>query len=219
MAPDFVGGHAGVALTYAMSVVFGVSLQPKQEADTAISIAKKALAIDAEFAPAHAALGLGYLAAGEHNQAIAATRRATELQPGDADTYSCLGIALLFAGDANRASEAAEQAMRLDPQFKNGPYLNLLGTAKFLAGKNIQAIAAFERNVAQGGPMGPSMLHSWAAAHADSGDLEEARKIATELLRFLPEFSISGFSFLNMYKREKDKKRIVKLLKACGLPE
>ena len=217
--PNFVGGHAGSALTHAMAVIFGVSPQPEIDAADAISKAKKALSLDNGFAQAHSALGLGYLAAGKHDQAVASTRKATALQPGDADTYSCLGIALLFAGDCEGASDAAEQALRLDPQYTNGPYLNLLGTAKLMAGKYVEAIDAFERNVARGGPMGPPMLHGWAAAYVAEGRIEEAQKTAVDLLKFLPEFSLKNFRFLYMYKNDEDRSHVIGLLRKLDLPE
>ena len=74
--PTFVGGHAGTALTYAMSVIFGTSAEPETDAETAVLTARKALALNEGFALAHSALGLAYLASGKHDQAVASARRA-----------------------------------------------------------------------------------------------------------------------------------------------
>ncbi len=84
----------------------------------------------------------------------------------------------MFAGDGDKACEAAERALRIDPQFTNGPYLNLLGIAKFIAGRYAEAIEAFKRNVARGGPMGAPMLHFWVAAYVAEGRIEEAHDTA-----------------------------------------
>ena len=217
--PAFVGGYAGKALTYAMSVVFGSSTEPESDAAIAVETAKKALSLDPDFAQGHSALGLGYLAGRQHEEAIAAARKAVDLQPSDADAQCYLGLALLFAGDGEQACIAAERALKIDPQFAKGPYLNLLGSSKFNSGRYEDAIEAFSRNAAQGGPIAPPMLHVWAASYAAAGRMEEARRTANELLKFLPEFSLSRFRMLHMYKKPEDTQRLIGYLRKAGLPE
>jgi adenylate cyclase len=217
--PTFVGGHAGKALTHGLSVIFGSSGQPEKDAEIAVSTAKKALELDESFAHAHSALGLGYLASGEHDQAVILAQKATELQPSDPDAHMFLGIALLFAGKGDEACETAETALRIDPQFTKGPYLNLLGNACCAAGRYGEAIEAFKRNVAQGGPMGAPMLHSWVAALVAEGRLDEARATANELLKFFPEFSLKRYGMLHMHKNKEDSQRLIGYLREAGLPE
>ncbi len=125
----------------------------------------------------------------------------------------------MFAGEGEEAVKAAESALRLDPQFKSGPYLNLLGISQFIAGRYSEAIEAYRRNVAQGGPMGAPMLHPWAAAYVAVGRMEEARDTANELLKFFPEFSLKRYRMLHIYKREEDSRRLVGYLRQAGLPE
>ena len=217
--PTFVGGHAGRALTYAMAVVFGASAEPATDAEIAVSTAKNALALNDGFAQAHSALGLAYLASGKHDQAVASARKAVELQPSDADAHAFLGITLVFAGEGEEAVRTAERALRLDPQFKSGPYLNLLGISQFIAGRYSEAIEAYRRNVAQGGPMGAPMLHPWAAAYVAAGRMEEARETANELLKFFPDFSLKRYRMLHIYKSEEDSQRLIGYLRQAGLPE
>ena len=217
--PNFVGGYVGKSLTYGMAVVFGTSGQPETDAEIAVSTAKKALELDEGFAHAHSALGMGFLASGKHDQAVVSARRATELQPSDADAHSFLGVTLLFAGHGDEACEAAEAALRIDPQFTKGPYLNLLGAAKCAASKYGAAIEAFNRNAAQGGPMGPTMLHCWAAAYMTEGRIDEARATAEQLLTFYPEFSLERYRMLHMYKNKEDSQRLIGYLREAGLPE
>ncbi len=217
--PEFVGGYAGKALTYAMSVIFGSSTEPESDAAVAVETSKKAISIDPDFAQGHSALGLGYLAGRQYNEAIVATRKAVDLQPSDADAQCYLGLTLVFAGDGEQACTAAQRALRIDPQFTKGPYLNLLGSSKFISGRYEEAIEAFGRNVAQGGPIAPPMLHVWAASYAAAGRMEEARRTANELLKFLPEFSLSRFRMLHMYKKTEDTQRLTGYLRQAGLPE
>jgi adenylate cyclase len=217
--PAFVGGYAGKALTYAMSVVFGSSIEPESDAAIAVETAKKALSLNADFAQGHSALGLGYLASRRHEEAVAAARKAVDLQPSDADAHCYLGITLLFAGEGEQACAAAERALRIDPQFTNGPYLNLLGISKFVSGRYEEAIEVYRRNVARGGPIGLPMLHVWVACYVATGQMEEARSTADELLNFFPQFSLSSFRMLHMYRKPEDTQRLIGYLRQAGLPD
>lgn len=217
--PGFVGGHAGLALSDAMAVIFGTSPEPAQDAKTALETAKKAIAVNTEFAQAHSALGLALLANGDHDAAVRAAQKAVELAPSDADAHCYHGVTLLAAGDGDGARAAAERALRLDPQFTSGPYLNLLGIANFIAGDYDESIESFERNVARGGPMGPPMLHAWAAACAAAGRMEDARRIGQQLLSFQPEFSIGRYPMIRIYKRPEDKERLVENMRKAGIPD
>ena len=95
----------------------------------------------------------------------------------------------------------------------------MLGAAKFISGRYAEAIEAYRRNVAQGGPMGPTMLHVWAASYVAAGRMDEARKTADELLKFFPEFSLSRFRMLHMYRKPEDTQRLIGYLRQAGLPD
>jgi tetratricopeptide (TPR) repeat protein len=129
-----------------------------------------------------------------HDDAVDAARRATELQPGDADSHAFYARSLMWAGRCAEAAEAVRTALRLDPQYVEGPYLNLLGRALFVGGRYEEAIETFERNRARGGPTGGGggALFCWIAAYSLAGRIEAARALAPELLRRLPNFTVSG---------------------------
>jgi len=62
--------------------------------------------------------------------------------------------------------------------------------------------------------------HLWlAAAYAQSGQLEEARKEAAEVLRINPGFTIESWKRLAVYKAPKDAKHILDGLHKAGLPD
>ena len=63
------------------------------------------------------------------------------------------------------------------------------------------------------------MLHVWAASCVAAGRMEEARGIARELLKFLPEFSLKRYRMLHMYKNEEDSQRLIGYLRKAGLPD
>ncbi len=217
--PGFAGGPAGQSLTYAFAVIFGHSEEREEDARRALDLAKAAVALDEGFAQGHAALGLGHSVTGNHDEAVESTQHAVELQPGDADAYLFLAFSNLFAGRAEAAREAISAALRLDPQYVNGPYLNVLGVVCFCAGRYEEAIEAFERNLERGGPIAPPALAFRAASYYAAGYAEKARSSAQDLLSFLPTFSATSFPMFEMFKRPVDRERVIDCLRKAGLPE
>jgi adenylate cyclase len=217
--PAFAGGHAGLSMTHAFAVLFGHSERREEDARLALEMANAAVALDAAFAPAYSALGLAHTIAGQHDEAVAGVRRAIELQPGDADVQTFSAIPLYFAGHAEEACEAVKTALRLDPQYVNGPYLNVLGIACVCAGRYDEAIDAFRRNIERGGPIAAPALTFRTAAFAAAGHVEEAKTSAQELLTFFPAFSLARYRMLYLFKKPEDTDRIIAALREAGLPE
>jgi len=216
--PTFVGGHAGAALTGALSVIFGHSDQPEADAEDAIRTAERAVAIDDQFALGHSALGLAYLASRRNDEAVSAAGKAVELQPSDGDAHAFWAMTLISAGRGEEASEAAENALRLDPQYTNGPYLNILGISKFVAREYDEAIGAFKRNLERGGPIGLPALVCLAACYAATERIEKAQETIQQLRRFVPGFSIASCRALLIFNAE-DSERLGDCLRKVGLPE
>jgi adenylate cyclase len=62
--------------------------------------------------------------------------------------------------------------------------------------------------------------HLWlAAAYAQLGQLEQARKEAAEVLRINPGFTIEGWKRLAVFKDPKDLDHNIDGLRKAGLPE
>ena len=217
--PSFAGGHAGQSMTHSFAVMFGHSERPEEDARLALKLADAAVALDDEFAHAYAALGLGHTVTGRFDEAIVCAQRVVELQPGDADAHLYSAFPYLFAGQAEAAYEAITTALRLDPQYVNGPYLNVLGVACFCAGRYEEAIEAFKRNVDRGGPLAPPALAFRTASYSAAGHMEEAKESAQALLNFFPAFSSARFRMLHMFKNPDDTERVISALRQAGLPE
>jgi len=217
--PTFAGGFAGESMTYSLAVVFGHSERPETDTRLAMERAKAAVVLNDNFAMTHSAQGLAYLAAGRHEEAIACVSRAVELQPGDADVQFFSALTNMFGARLDEAHAAAEAALRLDPQYTNGPYMNILGVIDFCTRRYEEAIAAFEKNLVRGGPIAwPAMAFRAAALHA-AGRREEAEAVARSLRDNLPGFCISGYLFLRLFDDEEITSRIATILLAVGLPE
>jgi adenylate cyclase len=217
--PTFAGGPAGDSMTYAFSVIFGHSDEPREDAELALKLAETAVALDDAFAQSHSALGLAKTVTGHYDDGVIQARRAVELQPGDADARLYLTFALLFDGQAEQAREEITTALRLDPQYINGPYLNVLGVVCFCAGRYDEAIGAFRRNVDRGGPLAAPALVFRTAACSAAGHSEDAKASAEALLDFNPDFSSSGFRMLQMFRNPEVRLQVIEALRRAGLPE
>jgi adenylate cyclase len=219
--PKFAGGYAGKSIAHAMAVLFGPSDAPKSDAAEAMALAKLAIGLDEGFARAHSALGSAHTASRQHAEAVVAARRAVELQPGDADSHAFYARCLMWSGAGDEAAEAVRTALRLDPQYIEGPYLNLLGRALFVAGRYGESIEAFERNRARGGPAGGAggSLLTWVAAYAFVGRIVEARALAQEFLRYLPNFSLARLLDKPEMLCVGERGPLVEGLRKLGLPE
>jgi adenylate cyclase len=217
--PTFAGGYAGKSIAHSMAAFFGHSDDRDADVSTSIELAQKAVELDAGFALSHSALGISYAAAGEYEKAIASAQRGVELQPGDADSHAWLARCFMLAGKGDEACDEAETAFRLDPQYIEGPYLNLLGRVLFLAGRYQESIETYKRNDARGGPRGGERHILWAAASGHLGRDDEAKQQMQEIFRFFPDFSFDKFIKRDRTRSELEARLIIEGLRKAGIVE
>ncbi len=87
-----------------------------------------------------------------------------------------------------------------------------------MAERFADAIEAFRNVRPPGGP--PSqLLAAWVAAAIEVGNADEAAVKAKELLVIVPDFSVSGFRFLERFAITGVKDRMAAALIEAGLPE
>jgi len=215
----FAGGHAGQSMTYSFTVAFGLSEDPTGDAEQALQLANLAVSLDDSFAIAYSALGLAFIAAGRHEESLANSRLAVAMQPGNSDVQLFSAFCCLYAGLFGDAYAAISTALRLDPQYVNGPYLNVLGIICFCAERYQESIENFKRNMDRGGPIGPPALAFRTASYSATGDTAAAQASAQELLGFFPAFTVSGFRMPTLFRNEADAEKVLRELRNAGLPE
>ena len=113
--------------------------------------------------------------------------------------------------------EHIREAIRLNPNFVTGPHLNTLGLGYLVAGKFREAIEAWERNVARGGPV-RSVPAFWAAAYHQLGRSDDAKAARDRLLTTIPDFSIKTYVILRAFDPTV-RERLAAMLREAGLPE
>jgi TolB-like protein/class 3 adenylate cyclase len=216
--PDFAGGYAGVSWTLGVSAIFG-HFDVGEIAARAEALARKAVEIDDSFGWSWVALALAQLLQGRHAEAIAAIDEAVARQPNDADAHAYRGLILALSGRPEFGVEPVERAIRLNPQFINGPYLNLRGIIMAVAQDYEGAARSFEDNVSRHGPVGPPALCWAAAAYRALGKGDDARRIVAQLATRFPAFRLKSWNFLELFQSPEDRRRMHDLMSAADLPE
>jgi TolB-like protein len=218
MAPDYAGGYAGEAAMVAFGALFSPG-DPSQAGARAVDIARHAIDLDEAFAWSYTALGMGLLLQRKYEEAVEAAGQTIALQPNDADGYAYLGLITGLSGDTSEGVRLLEEAIRLNPRFFAGPYWNILGMIHALAGNAGAALDALETNIRQRGPLAPPAYCSRAVAYAAMGKLEEAREVVEEMLSTFPDFRLSTWNLLRLFRNEEARRQYHAFADAAGVPD
>ena len=216
--PEFAGGYAGVSWMLVFGATWGHS-NPGEAAARAVALARKAVEVDDTFGWSYTALALALQLQGKHEEAITAADEAVDRQPNDTDAQAYRGIILAFAGRPELGLEPVERAIRLNPQFVNGPYLNLRCAILLLARDYDGAVRSYEENIERHGPVGPPVLSWAAAAYWALGRRDDAGRAAAQLAARFPAFRLKNWDFFKMLKSHEDRHLIHDLMRAASLPE
>jgi adenylate cyclase len=184
--------------------------------DRALELAEMAVQLDSRLPPAHAALGWALLWKRRHDAAVAQFERAFALNPNFIDHQ--FGLVLIMVGEPARAIEMLETNMRLDPfapvVFSRG----LTGSANYMLGRYAEAVALLSEWTSHHPNL--QVPHLWlASAHAQLGEIDEAKAEAAQVLRINPGFTIEQWRRFVVYKYPKDVEHRVEGMRKAGLPE
>ena len=141
--PTYAPAYAGLAEAVGVQ---GFGSPPADSAPRAKELALQALALDADLAAGHVALGpIQMFYERDWPAAEASFRRALALDPNDPMAHDLLGILLTFTGRLEAGVAQAAKAHALDPR---SPYLGMdLGAALFYARRFPEARSALERTL------------------------------------------------------------------------
>ncbi len=217
MAPDFAGGYAGLSWIIGFGALWGHS-DPNALGARAEALAHEAISLDPSFGWSHTVLAVALLAQRRFDEAIRAGEQGLTLLPNDADAHVINGVINGMRGNDDAAIQAAETAYRLSPNFVNGPYLNVIAHANFMAGNYHAALSAHEKNVARGGPVGPPAFCWAASSYHATGQHEKAQATIDALLARFPQFTLSGWNFLKLIETEDRRTRVQSLFRNAGVP-
>jgi adenylate cyclase len=216
--PNYTRAYAMLSVTHLYAYfepLDGDYLSPAA-LNRALELAETAVHLDARLPMAHAQLGWVLLFKRQHDAAIAEFERAFALNPNFIDNR--FAVVLTYAGEPARAIEVVEANIRLDP-FQ--PLINSsasMGPAYYLLKRYGDAVRLFRECTSRLPHLqGPHV--GLACAYAQSGQLEEARAEAAEVLRINPGFTIERWRRFCLYTDPKDAEHRLDGLRKAGLPE
>jgi adenylate cyclase len=184
--------------------------------DRALELAETAVHLDDHLPQGRAQLGDVLLYKRQHNASLAQFERAFALNPNFIDYR--YARALIYAGEPERAIEVLEANLCFDPFQPLIWSTSWLGFANYMLRRYGEAVRQLGECVSRLPYL--QWPHLWlAAALAQSGQLEEARREAAEVLRINPDFTIERWNILNVFKDPWDAEHRIDGLRKAGLPE
>jgi adenylate cyclase len=183
--------------------------------DQALALTKRAVELDDGQETCLAALGWVHLHRQSYDLAEHYYTRALALNPNNPTVLANLGGLYVHLGEPAKGIDYLKEAKVVDPFFAPKWYWLLVGRAYFVTHQYDEAITAFARF--------PSTriwgLAYLAACYALTGDIDRSRHHAAEVLRLMPEFSISCFVPKEPFRLSSDRKHLTDALRKAGLPE
>jgi TolB-like protein/cytochrome c-type biogenesis protein CcmH/NrfG len=211
--------HTLLAMTHWFESIYIWSDSLERSSAEAMQAARRAVSLDSADAMAQAALGLAFIVNQRNDEAVETLNRAVRLNPNLAQAHGWLGIALTLACDFRAAVRAAEQAVKLSPRDLDIPLW--MGALSFtaLAEGRYEEVIDITNTMLREKPDLPTARRHRAAAFAWMGREAEARSEIDELLRVVPDSTISQVERVYTVKDPEINARWLDGLRKAGLPE
>ncbi len=216
--PKFAGGYAGLSFNYSMKARFQFGTDPKAERKLSLELARKAVQVDKNFAWSYIALGGAYLAYRDPDAAVSCVLQALVIQPNGYEENLWMGFYLHFAGQSALAVQHLEKANRISP-VETGRKLAFLAMAYFMNGDYAKS-AKFLKEWTQKYPIGTPIPYAFVpAALVLLGKTDEAATQVAKYRELFPDFRLSKWSYINLYKLAENRQRLYEAAKRAGVPE
>jgi adenylate cyclase len=210
---NYARAHSAYSYSLLQASIGGWTPAP----DALLRAAHKHAQIAVALAPfdfdAYEELGLTSLYMREFDRSIDCYERALSLNPNCPDLRADLADALAHIGRTAEASQMIAHAKQLNPIHPEW-YDWVLGIAAFHDGRYEDALSAFSRFSDP-----PALLRrDIVATYVRLGQIEEARKLAQEILAAQPEYRLATEN-LRPYKNPDVLRGLISDLRLAGLPD
>jgi TolB-like protein/DNA-binding SARP family transcriptional activator/Flp pilus assembly protein TadD len=215
--PRFATAHVILGFTHAEEARFQWAGSRENALSKARDAAQKAFALNPNCGAAHSLLAYVALLDRRFEDAVLEAAHAVAIGPSDADAYHMLAMTRICSGNFAEGIRLEQRSLRLNPLALENSLL-VLGRAYFHIGRFDDAIAVLERVCRTK----PNWLAAWtllAGCYGESGRHERGRQIAAQIMQMKPNFSITRWTELLLYRRKEDLERHLSSLRSVGLPE
>ncbi len=210
---------SGLVDAYYYEVVLGLADAPASNRDAALSIARRAVALDPDDGAAHCAMGKARIVRLEHAEAIPELELAVELNPSLAWAHYGLGAAATFTGQPDAAIPHLERAIRLSPRDQHmGSFMVRLAEAHIFK-RDYQGAADWARKALQQQGFQWSRYAALLASLGFQGNDGEAERVLAECLETRPDFSIALVRDGHLYTDRASMDQYLEGLRQAGVPD
>jgi adenylate cyclase len=210
---SYASAYTGIGWTYYNAATAMWTEFPIQAMEKAMAYGQKALSIGEPDANTYALIGSVHLRLRKYDLAISELQQAIQLNPNHARSHIRLGTIMLFSGRTDEAIQLLQTGLQFHPNTNSNDF-GRLGLAYYLEEKYEDAIRILEQG------LGRNPDNAWthiglAAAYAQAGRSEEARRSAEMVKKLHPFFEVdSSFTLL---RNPSDRNKILEGLRKAGL--
>lgn len=219
--PSFAMPAAWAARWHSIWVGQGWSDNPRADADRAVTLATRAIDLDRRNALALATYGhLRSFLFHDYDSALIYFDRALSAGPSSSLAWILSSATLGYIGRGDDAVRHAEHALRLSPRDRSlFVYYNFVSMAHYGNG-NYEEAVKWGRLSAAENPTFTSNLRIMATSLAALDRLDEARDVASTLLKLEPDFRLKVYEQTRQpFRQPNIKVRFMEHLRRAGLPE
>jgi adenylate cyclase len=184
--PNFAGGYKGLVSALADAATVFFTSSPQEVQSMSETTARRAVALDAADAEAHACLGATLWRRGDHEGARTEAERALAINPNLARGHSVRGNALIYSGRPREGLAAVAMFIRLDPRDPGLPArLNQMAVAHYFL-RDYEAVVEATEQAIRSYPDFPPLYRWLAAALGQLGRTEEAQQALDKHISLAP---------------------------------
>lgn len=210
--PTFAEAHAWLAQGHMAAWAFlGEPMENHRR--SALEAGRRAVFLDPENADAHANLGYVLVFDGKRDEGGAELDTSLRINPNHADAWVYSGELAALRDEAVQGIERIHQGFRLNP-YSPSWYYWILGYAQFAAGRYEDAVATLRHEATHR----TGSQRVLAAALAQLGRIDDARREARDFMTMVPNFSAREWASTQPFKNETDLQRFLDGYLKAGLP-
>jgi TolB-like protein/DNA-binding winged helix-turn-helix (wHTH) protein len=214
--PDWAAPVSGIAWTYREAIRRGWTSNVEADRKQWLELARRCEEIDSQFYGCFIQLGNYHIENGRVEEGIALREKALALAPNDLSALSGLAWQLVLVGQVDRGLELLDRAKLVSP-LHPGWLIATEAYAFQMNGQHDKAIEGFRYALAHGNF--PDWHARLAAAYADAGDMENAKKEAQVFREKRPNRTVADLTRILRIQDPERTKRYADLLRKLGIPD
>jgi adenylate cyclase len=217
LVPDSPYGPTMVAFCHWMEATRGWSKDAAVSRERAGEWAERAVKNEDADGQAHTVLGNVRLLQERFDEALRIARAAVDIRPGCTNANGFLANVLLYSGEPQAASEQVRKAIRFSPVYP--PWFMEILAASYRDGGHPDLAAIAAREALRLAPKSLEARVILATALARAGSIEDARRVALEIMEMNPAFRAHAYAARLPYRDAAVGQALAADLARAGVPD